>query len=177
MILTISGPPGSGKSTVAKKIAKRLDYDYFSTGMLLREYAAAHNLTLIEVSQKAEIDKSIDEEIDKRQIEIGRKKDNIVMDGRLSFHFIPNSIKIFINAQVLVRAKRICNDPNREEENRSVEQAVEDINNREDSEKKRFKKYYNVDTYDKENYDFVIDSSTLTPDEIVREICDFINIA
>jgi cytidylate kinase len=36
MIITIDGPAGTGKSSVAKKVAQALDFDYFDTGALYR---------------------------------------------------------------------------------------------------------------------------------------------
>ena len=39
MIIAIDGPAGSGKSTVAKFIAKRLNYRYIDTGAMYRAVA------------------------------------------------------------------------------------------------------------------------------------------
>lgn len=39
MIITIDGPSGTGKSTVAKGIAKRLHYTFFDTGAMYRAFA------------------------------------------------------------------------------------------------------------------------------------------
>ena len=36
MIITIDGPSGTGKTTIAKAVAKRLDFDYFDTGSTYR---------------------------------------------------------------------------------------------------------------------------------------------
>jgi len=34
MIITIDGPSGTGKSTVAKEVAKRLSFTFFDTGAM-----------------------------------------------------------------------------------------------------------------------------------------------
>jgi len=39
MIITIDGPSGTGKSTVAKKIADKLHFTYLDTGAMFRSYA------------------------------------------------------------------------------------------------------------------------------------------
>jgi len=39
MIIAIDGPAGSGKSTIAKLIAKRLNYRYIDTGAMYRTVA------------------------------------------------------------------------------------------------------------------------------------------
>lgn len=40
MIITIDGPAGTGKSSVAKKVAEALNFDYFDTGALYRCFTA-----------------------------------------------------------------------------------------------------------------------------------------
>ena len=39
MIITIDGPSGTGKSTVAKKLAERLKFAFFDTGAMYRAVA------------------------------------------------------------------------------------------------------------------------------------------
>ena len=39
MIITIDGPVASGKSTVARSLAKKLNFYYFNTGLLYRAVA------------------------------------------------------------------------------------------------------------------------------------------
>lgn len=39
MIIAIDGPAGSGKSTVAKQVAKMLDFHYLDTGAMYRSVA------------------------------------------------------------------------------------------------------------------------------------------
>ena len=36
MIITIDGPSGTGKSTVAKSVAEKLHFSYFDTGAMYR---------------------------------------------------------------------------------------------------------------------------------------------
>ncbi len=49
MIITIDGPAGTGKSTIAKSIAEKLQIDYFDTGALYRSiawYIAQHEVSI-----------------------------------------------------------------------------------------------------------------------------------
>lgn len=41
MVITIDGPAGAGKSTVARAVAERLGYAYVDTGLMYRELTAA----------------------------------------------------------------------------------------------------------------------------------------
>ena len=173
-IITIGGKPGSGKSTVAKLLAKKLNYGHYSSGNFMRDLAEERKISLLELSRIAEKNKSIDQEIDERQIELGRKEDNFVIDARLGFHFIPNSIKIYLDADFEERAKRILADKIRKEQNIDLQSTKENMKTREESEKKRYKGYYDIDPNDQGYYDLIIDTTSLTPEQAVDKILEFI---
>ncbi len=178
MIVTLSGSPGSGKSSVAKMLATQLSMERYSSGDFLRTMAKERGMQLIDLLHLAEKDPSIDQEADARQKKFGQEKDNFVIDGRLSFLFIPHSVKIFLGANPLVRAKRILKDIN--EGNRSEEQAscLEDVEKeileREESERLRYEKYYHINPYDTAHYDLVVDTSDLTIGQVVGKIIHYI---
>ena len=177
MIITISGKAGSGKSTVAKLVAKKLKLKHYSSGDFMREIAKEHNMTLLELSALAEKEKWVDKALDDRQISLGKIKDNFIIDGRLSWHFIPNSIKIYLDVTPEIAAKRIYGD--KKNENRKNEgftsqnDIIQKIKERTNSEKKRYKKYYNLDYHSKKHYDLVIDTSKITPEKVVEKIISF----
>ena len=52
MIITISGTPGSGKSTVAKMIATKLGFKHYSTGDFMRQMAKERGISLEELSKE-----------------------------------------------------------------------------------------------------------------------------
>ena len=175
MIITISGRAGSGKSTIAKILAKKLNLKHYSIGDLQRQIAKEKGISLIELSKLEEKDDSIDRELDRKQVDLGKKEDNFIIDGRLSAFFIPNAkLKIFLDADEEVRAERILNDQRIEEEGDSAEDVIRQINAREKSENKRYMAYYGFNCYDKSRYDFVINTSKLTPNEIADDIIKII---
>ena len=136
MIITISGKAGSGKSTVAKELAKKLKLGHYSVGDLMREMAKAKGISLFELGRKAEKDKKIDKELDNRQIELGKKEDNFVIDGRLTSLFIPKAdLKVFLDCDDQVRAKRILKEGRNDEKNKSLKETIKDIKKREESER------------------------------------------
>jgi len=173
-IITINGRAGSGKSTAARLLAKKLGYKHYSNGEFMREMAEERKISLLELSKIAEKDRSIDEELDQRQIQLGIKEDNFVIDSRLGFHFIPNSIKIFLDADFEERAKRILADNIRKESNISLETTKENMKKREDSEIKRYQEYYHINHYDKKYCDLVIDTTKIKPEQVVDKILKFI---
>jgi cytidylate kinase len=176
MRITISGVAGSGKSTIAKLLARELNLEHYSTGDLMREIAKKKNVSLLKLSRMAEHDKSIDEELDKRQIRLGKEKDNFVIDGRLSAYFIPHAdVKIFLECDDEERAKRIMKDKREGEESGDIEDMMKKIKEREESERKRYKKYYGYDYRNKDNYDHVIDTTNSEIGDVLKDALNIVN--
>ena len=173
MIIVIGGRAGSGKSTISKLIAEKLKLEHYSMGDLQRQIAQEKGISLVELGKLEEKDSSIDKALDEKQKMLG-EQDNFVIDGRLSAFFIPKAIKIFLDADEKVRAERILKDDRNLEKCSSVSEMVEELKKREESEQKRYKDYYNFEAYDKSKYDLVIDTTNKKPEEIVREILDFV---
>ena len=174
MIITISGTPGSGKSTVAKSIAKKLKLKHYSTGDYYREMAEKRGLSVLALAKLAEKDRSIDKELDEWQAQLGKKEDNFIIDARLGFHFIPHSIKIYLDADEAVRAKRIFNDKVRKEKNITLDETLKNMRMREKSEKQRYIDYYKINPSDKKHYDLVLDTTKLTKPEVMDKIIAFL---
>jgi len=180
MIISISGTQGSGKSTVAKKIAEKLGWPQYCIGGLRREKALKRGLTLAEYNKLGEKDPSTDLEVDNYQKELGQKEDNFVIEGRTSWYFIPHSLKIFIDVSPQVGAERIFKhlqeENNRNEDNNlsSVEAVLKSNLERQKSDNKRYQQYFGIDVYNKDNYDFYINSTNLSPEEVFEQCFDFI---
>jgi predicted cytidylate kinase len=182
MIITISGMLGSGKTSVAKLVASRLGYRFYSTGDLMGEMAMKRGITLLELSKLAEKDRQIDADIDAKTVELG-KKDDLVLDSRLGFHFLPESVKIFLKCSIDIGAKRVFKQKltdskarAEEAENTSLEMTKKNICTRLASEKKRYKEYYGMDDYTHaSNYDVVIDTDDISIEETVDQIIDFVS--
>ena len=175
MRITISGKAGSGKSTVAKLLSERLSLKHYSIGDLMRAMAAEKGLTLLELNRLAEKDKSIDFELDNKLKALGKIKDDFVVDGRLTAFFIPHAdARVFLDANDKVRAERILKDRREQEKSKSLKETISSIKNREDSEKKRYQKYYGVNYLDKKLYNYVIDTTKLNPQKVVERIIGFV---
>ena len=84
MRITISGPPGSGKTTACKALSERLGYEAVVFGRIFRSMAAERNLSLVEFGALAESDPSIDQLIDSTIVETARGKEDIILESRLS---------------------------------------------------------------------------------------------
>ena len=175
MRITISGKAGSGKSTVAKLLSENLNLRHYSIGDLMRAMSAEKGLSLLELNKLAEQDKSIDMELDNKLKELGKKHDNFVVDGRLTAFFIPNAqARIFLDADDKVRAERILRDKREQEKTESLKDTINSIEKREESEKKRYEKYYGVNYLDKELYNYIIDTTKMAPEKVVERIIEFV---
>jgi len=168
MTITISGLPGSGKTTVAKFLEKKLGLKYVYSGDIFRKMAEKHNMSLEEFGKYCEKNKDIDEQLDRNQLK-ELNKGNVIVEGRISGWLahrnqIP-SIKIFLEADLDTRISRIVNREMGEFKKRKKE-----ILNREKSETIRYKNYYDINLNDTSIYDLVINTSDKTPDEIVNII-------
>jgi len=171
VIITISGKAGSGKSTVARLLSEKLNLQHYSIGDLMRAMASEKGLSLIELNKLAERDSSIDVELDNRLKALGETKDNFVVDGRLTAFFIPKAqIRIFLDANVQVRAQRILKDRRKQEKNASLKEAIANIKKREESEKKRYKKYYGVNYLDKRLYNYAVNTTKMDPQQVADKI-------
>lgn len=182
-IITIAGSLGSGKSSTAKRVSEILNYKHFSTGDFMRAIADERGIPLTELSKIAESDPSIDKILDDRNIEIGQME-NIVLDSRLGFHFIPDSFKVFLELDPIVASKRILNDknfnPNRHKESDggfdTPENIREKINFRLDSERKRYKELYGIDDHtSKENFNLVINTEDIPLEEVSKKVIEEYN--
>ena len=174
MIVTISGALGSGKSTVGSLLAKALGYERMSTGTMMRELAAQKGLTIVELNALCETDPAIDKELDDYVANIGRTRDKLVIDSRLAFFFIPTSFKVKLNVDMGEAARRIFADSSRTTERAyaSAEDAEKDIRYRRGQEVERFLGLYQVNIDDDALFDLVIDTTHLTPAEVVEKIQD-----
>ncbi len=170
MIITIGGEAGAGKSTVARELASRLGFKHYSQGELFRKMAEDRGISIKQLAAMRGADPNIDRELDRRQQALGEKEDNFVIDGRLSFYFIPFSLKVFLDADLLTRAKRVMQEEREEEKYNSVSEAEAALEKREADNREVYLKHYRIDIANRGNYDCYIDTTEKSVAEVVDEI-------
>ena len=165
-IISITGDLGSGKSTVSNLLCKQLNYEYVCTGKIQREIAHRHNMTTLELNEYSETHPEIDEEVDNTFKSLSGS-DNLIVDSRLAWFFIPKSFKVFLKTNLIISANRILEDNQRGKERYSSKgDAVDKIIARKASENRRYLEIYGANCSDLSNFNLIIDTSFITTERI-----------
>lgn len=171
MIITIAGKPFSGKSEVAKYISIFHGFEAFYGGKMFRAEATKRGIDILELNRLK--DTSIDLFVDKQIEEIGktRANDNIVIDSRTAWHFVPHSFKVFLEVDEDVQISRmLLSKRNDEKTNLSIEEAKASVNERFNLENERYMAFYGFDNNDLSQFDFVLNNSKLTIEETAEKV-------
>jgi cytidylate kinase len=152
MIITVSGSPGTGTTTLARGLAAELGIRWINSGELFRKIAAERNISVRELNRLAERGPEIDYLIDDAQKALA-KEGSGVFEGRLSGHLLSADLTILLKTDLRLRAERIA-----KRESKLTEDALQETRAREESEARRYKMYYNIDISDISVYDLVIDT-------------------
>jgi predicted cytidylate kinase len=173
-IITIAGPPGSGKSTTAKKVAHKLEYTHFSSGDIFREIAKGYDLDVAGLNKLAEDNFDLDYQVDSRLRQMGEDMENLVVDSRTAFHWIPQSFKVYLDLDIETASSRvfeqIVSGGRVSQFANSVNDVKFDIETRINSELKRYHKLYKLDYTKSEHYDLIINTVDYNVDEVAEII-------
>ncbi len=166
MKITISGPPGSGTTTVAKLVSEELGIKLISAGEVFRQLAAQRGMTVEEFSKYAEQNPEIDTLIDKTQKELADAEKDAVVEGRLSGWMIRDAdLKVWIFADAEIRYSRIA-----KRENKDVSIVRQETRLREEAERRRYQKFYSIDIDNWKIYDLIVNSGKFDAETIAELI-------
>lgn len=141
----------------------------------MREMARERGMSILELSRLAEEDETIDQEIDARTVRLAETTDDLVIDARLGWHFVPSSVKVFLEVRPEVAARRIYEARRgAEHENIDLKTTKRAIEERTESERERYLGYYGLDYTDHDHFDLVVDTSELTVEEVVDRIASHV---
>lgn len=169
--ITITGSLGSGKTVVSRLLNEYLGFEIESIGSLQRKMAQKYGMSTFDFNKYMETHPEIDHELDNFVKEQGQCEVPKIFDSRLAWHFIPESLKVYLYVKDEIAARRVYNDKHRiNEKYSSADVALNNIIQRRKSEVLRFRTQYEVDLENLNNYDLIIDTSFATPDEIASKI-------
>ena len=173
MIITITGKPCSGKSTIAKVLVEKYGFKRIGVGDMFKAEAEKRGMSAEEFNAYCIKDPAYDFFIDNETARLGKELEGqkIIFDSRLAWHFVPKSFKVFVDLNEDEMAKRLANsDRTGKEKITDVEEARCSLIHRFNLENERYKQIYGFDNLDMSNYDFVLDSSDHTPEELANKL-------
>lgn len=162
-LITISGPPGCGATTVARELADALNYDYVNGGQMFRDLADERGLTLNELLEQAGSDDTLDRSLDARIQRIIDQHSftttGLVIESRLAGWVAGDDadFKLWLDAPRDIRIERT--------KYRSDEDL--ELRERESNEIARYEQYYGIDLRNTRFYDLHINTARWAPEPIV----------
>ncbi|HTT35531.1 MAG TPA: cytidylate kinase family protein [Thermoplasmata archaeon] len=171
--VTLTGPPGSGKTTAGRLAAAALDRRFVSAGALFRAEAAARGSPLAEFSAAAERDPGIDRALDERMVALAGP--DALLEGRITGALLRRRgvrvVYLVVTAPEPVRVDRLA-----ARDGVAPEVARAQLRAREASERDRYRRYYGLDL-DREAADLVVDSAAIPADEVARRLVAHVRAA
>jgi cytidylate kinase len=174
LLITVSGPPGSGTTTAAQRVAARLELELLPGGEVFRAMAAERGMSLPLFGRYAADHPEVDVELDTR-LAARARAGRVVIESRLAGwiarHEALASIATWLDCAPRIRAQRVAG-----REGVSIERALADNAERQRVERDRYLALYGIDLADLSIYDLVLDSGVLEPaalaDRIVAAVQD-----
>lgn len=182
MIITITGKPCCGKSTMAEIFCSKYGFDRLYAGAIFKEEAKKMGISSLELASSekcVEIDYKVDEFL--KNVYDTRLNENLLIESRTSFSFMPKAFNVFIDVDDDTMAERLLkSDRTGKEKMTSFEEAKQNVKNRYTTDCARYKRIYNIECDNMNNYDFVLNNSNLTPEQtadiIYQEYKKYYNI-
>ncbi len=172
VVICISGMTGSGKSTVAKRLAEKYGLGYFSGGNALKILAqeegynsdvrgwweTAEGLNFLKQRMG---DPAFDKKIDEKMLELAAEG-NIVLDSWTMPWLLKEGFKVWLEASPQVRAKRVVT-----RDSISVEDALKALTEKDERTKQIYKSLYGFDLgHDLTPFNLVLATDELGADDI-----------
>ena len=155
LFITVSGPPGCGATTLCERLADAMGCPYVSGGEVFRELAEDRDMSLNQLTAKADESEEIDRALDQRLQQIAEKwgmaNKPFILESRLAGWLAGDraDLRIWLDAPEDVRLDRIADRSETEAEMRV----------REVSEAGRYQAYYEIDIADRSFYDLEINTA------------------
>jgi cytidylate kinase len=170
LLITVSGPPGSGTTTASIRVARDLALELLPGGEVFRAMAAEQGMTLPAFGAHVATHPEVDVELDTRLAARAAKGD-VVIESRLAGWVAHtdglSAVTVWVDCAPEVRAQRVAG-----REGIPIEEALAENAARQKVERDRYLALYGIDLDDLSIYDLQLDSGVLAPDEIAATIVD-----
>jgi predicted cytidylate kinase len=168
LLITISGLPGAGTTTVSRLVAAALGLDRVPGGEVFRLMAREAGMSLADFGTHAQGHPEIDRELDDR-LEARAAEGDCVVESRLAGWLATRAslpaVRVWVHCDDEVRAARVA-----ERDGTTPDAARADNEARSDLERRRYQAVYGLDLDDRSIYDLVLDSSRSPAEELADVI-------
>jgi cytidylate kinase len=181
LVICISGMAGTGKSTLAKKLAKKYYLKYYSGGDALKALAVEEGYEAskpgwwespvgLKFLRQREDNPKFDEAVDHKLTEYA-EQGNVLLDSWTMPWLLKKGFKIWLLASMKKRARRVA-----KRDRITVEKALEVLKEKEDRTKAIYKKLYGFTLgEDFAPFDMVLDTENLNAEEVYQVLCRVID--
>jgi cytidylate kinase len=160
LLVTVSGSPGSGVTTLCEGLAEALDCGHVSGGEVFRRIADDRGMSLRELTAAASASAEIDRELDRRLQRIAREwagaDKPFVLESRLAGWLAGDEadLRIWLDAPEEVRVERT-----RDREELGAEMRVREV-----LDESRYASRYGIDLADRSIYDLTVNTARWSPE-------------
>ena len=175
--IAIDGYSSCGKSTLAKKLARKYNLKYYSGGDALKELAKQEGYDVsvngwwetpvgLNFLNKRVNDPKFDMAVDEKLLEYSKQGD-VLLDSWTMPWLVKGGFKIWLQASFTKRATRVA-----ERDGISFQEAVKVLEEKEAHTKAIYKALYGfVLGEDLAPFDFILDTDNLNADEVFEVLC------
>lgn len=177
IVICICGMAGTGKSTLAKRMAKKYGLKYYSGGDALKALAIEEGYKPLErgwwesregmrfLERRSE-DSKFDAIVDKKLLELARQG-NVVLDSWTMPWLLEEGFKILLAASPEKRAERIAR-----RDGISVKEALKALKSKEEKTKAIYKRLYGFSLgEDFTPFYLILDTNNLDREEVFHVLC------
>lgn len=168
--ISITSQTGVGSTSLFKALKVKLEgqpYLWVSGGSLMRERAEqcgfGKDINAFTRHVLEHPEEGHDEWLDRRIAELAQN-DWMICESRLSHFFMPEAFKVLLECDSTIRAERRQKD----ESDKTVEQVLRGIEERDENDKARYTTLYPGCIWEKDQYDLVLSTELLFPQEVAE---------
>jgi len=181
LVICISGMAGTGKSTLAKRLAQKYGLKYFSGGDALRALAAEEGWSSgsngwwespegLRFLEKRKSDKRFDKAVDDKLLEFAAQG-NVLLDSWTMPWLVKGAFKIWLSASVEKQAERISR-----RDSMTVEESLQALREKEARTKAIYKELYGFSLgEDFSPFNLILDTDNLSAEEVFQVLCKVID--
>jgi len=180
LTIIVSGLAGSGKTTLAKRLARRYELNFYTGSSFFKGIAKRIGFEIrgtnwwdteegMKFLEKRKENPALDRYVDAVLMKKARRS-NVVITSWTLPHLGAPGIKIFLTTAKEERARRIA-----KRSNTTLDKALKIVDERDKINFDLYKKVYGFDLgRDLKVYDLIVDTTNKTREEVEREVVEFI---